>query len=347
MSELLTAAAAALGLPEPLVQRSAAARATETGMTVDEVLDAWAGGGQVATPAPAATELDEPGTDRDEVVEDVVIETPESAPADLTAPTAPTAPAAPAAPVAGPMPTEVNSREAARLPEVVTVPTAGIRERTSFATPRWLTTLLLAAPLFALFALGGAATGECGSATELRTDVITGEIVDCDGSEYTGRTPGGGGQDFVAIGGNVYAGSGVANVNCAACHGAQGEGGVGLPLAGVVTTFGSCTDHIEWVQLGSSGFTDAGRNTYGDTDKQVTRGMPGFAGTLSDEQVAAVVAFERVRFGGGNPDEVLVDCGLVEETDENGESGESGENGDNGEGEGEAEAAGGLTRSSS
>ncbi len=58
MSELSAAAAAALGIPEAIVTRSASARATETGMTVDEVLSAWAGGG-VATappgPAPAAT----------------------------------------------------------------------------------------------------------------------------------------------------------------------------------------------------------------------------------------------------------------------------------------------------
>ncbi len=53
MSELSAAAAAALGVPEAIVMRSAAARAAETGMTVDEVLGAWAGGGTVAGPAPA------------------------------------------------------------------------------------------------------------------------------------------------------------------------------------------------------------------------------------------------------------------------------------------------------
>jgi cytochrome c oxidase cbb3-type subunit II len=56
MSELSAAAAAALGIPEAIVQRSAAARAEETGMTVDDVLTAWAGGGDIpppAAPAPA------------------------------------------------------------------------------------------------------------------------------------------------------------------------------------------------------------------------------------------------------------------------------------------------------
>ena len=51
MSELLTAAAAALNAPEGLVQRSAAARATANGTSVDEVLAAWAGGAPAASPA--------------------------------------------------------------------------------------------------------------------------------------------------------------------------------------------------------------------------------------------------------------------------------------------------------
>jgi len=54
MSDLSVAAAAALGVPESIVLRSAAARAAETGMTVDEVLTAWAGGGVVAGAPPAA-----------------------------------------------------------------------------------------------------------------------------------------------------------------------------------------------------------------------------------------------------------------------------------------------------
>jgi len=52
MSDLLAAAAATLGTPEALVKRSAEARATATGMTVDEVLAEWAGGGSVAGSAP-------------------------------------------------------------------------------------------------------------------------------------------------------------------------------------------------------------------------------------------------------------------------------------------------------
>jgi len=52
VSDLLTAAATALNVPEPLVQRSAAARATANGTSVDDVLAAWAGGAPIATSAP-------------------------------------------------------------------------------------------------------------------------------------------------------------------------------------------------------------------------------------------------------------------------------------------------------
>jgi hypothetical protein len=225
------------------------------------------------------------------------------------------------------MPTEVGPREAARLPEVVTVPTAGIRERTNSIIPKWLTVLLLAAPLFALFALGGLATGECGEATELRVDVITGEIVNCDGSEFTGSGGPGGGTDFIGLGGNIYAGSGVAGVNCSGCHGAAGQGVGNFPgMGGVVNVFSRCEDHIEWVTLGAVGFQAQGRTTYGDTQRPVSA-MPAFGGSLTEEQIASVVAYERVRFGGADRDQTLIDCGLAADPGEpdDGDSGDAGE----------------------
>lgn len=54
VSDLLTAAAAALDTPEILVERSAAARAEANGTSVDDVLAAWAGGAPVTAAAPAA-----------------------------------------------------------------------------------------------------------------------------------------------------------------------------------------------------------------------------------------------------------------------------------------------------
>ena len=317
----LSAAAAALGIPEAIVQRSAAARAAETGMTVDEVLAAWAGGGSVSgapaeasEPAPAAEQTATASETAAEREEETVAEEVPAAPA--AAP-----PSAPSGPVTrSPIPAEVTAAEAAGLPEVITVPTAGIRERTNLAIPRWLAAVMLIIPAFALFALGGSATGECGEDTELATNVITGQVVNCDGTEFTGSGAGGGGGDFVAMGEDVYL-----NVaSCDGCHGAQGQGGVGPSFSGVLTTFGSCADHIEWVTLGSSGFQEAGESTYGDTGKPIAGGMPSFGGTLTEEQLASVVAFERVRFGGADPAETLTDCGLAPaEGEEGGAPGET------------------------
>jgi len=315
----LSGAANALGLPEPLVERSAAARAAASGTSVDDILTAWAGGETVASAPPAESEEQpaEPETEAP-AVPDAEAPAPPTPLIETPQPAAPESPARPvSAPSRAPVPAEVTAAEAAHLPDVVTVPTAGIRERTNFVIPRWLIGLMLVAPLFALFALGGSATGACGEATELTVDVITGEIVNCDGSEFTGGGAGGGGGDFVAMGGEIYSGAAVGAVNCAGCHGPNGQGSGTFPaLTGVLTTFGSCTDHIEWVRLGSAGFPDG----YGDTNKPTGGGMPAFGGTLSDEQIAAVAAFERVRFGAGNPDEVLADCGLAE-----GAEGEDGE----------------------
>lgn len=84
----LAAAAAALGIPEDLTSRSAAARAAANGTDTDSVIAAWAGGGSVATQAPAP-----------ETAAPVVEESP---PADPAPPV--DAPAAPVeAPVAAPV----------------------------------------------------------------------------------------------------------------------------------------------------------------------------------------------------------------------------------------------------
>jgi hypothetical protein len=54
MSEFLSAAADTMKVPEPLVKRSAEARSKATGASLDEVLQAWAGGGPAPAAAPAA-----------------------------------------------------------------------------------------------------------------------------------------------------------------------------------------------------------------------------------------------------------------------------------------------------
>ncbi len=94
MSDLSAAAAAALGIPEPIVQRSAAARATETGATVDEILTAWAGGGAApvsSAPAPPPAEEQAPetatGPEPEPEVEAPVVDAPPAAPAAAAAAT--------------------------------------------------------------------------------------------------------------------------------------------------------------------------------------------------------------------------------------------------------------------
>ena len=354
----LSGAASAMGLPESLVQRSAEARAAESDASVDEILAAWAGGEAVSAPSSEASlgEVSSPeagteGATPEETTEEIQPAA-ESAPEPVVQAPQPEAtppPPAAGAPTRAPVPAEVTVAEAAHLPEVVTVPTAGIKERTNFSIPRWLVALMLVAPLFALFALGGSATGACGEGTELAIDVISGEIVNCDGTEFTGGGAGGGATDFVALGADLYVGAVTPASNCAGCHGADGQGGVGPALTGVVTTFGSCEDHVTWVQLGSEGWRAEIGDTYGDTNKPVGSGMPPH-GALTDEQLRAVTAFERVRFSGTDEEETLVDCGLVEaEGEEGGEEGEggdgeapedgSGEGGDTGNGETPTEGA--------
>lgn len=315
----LAGAAAAMGIPESLVERSAAARSAQTGASVDEILTAWAGGEAAAADQAARAK-------RVDAVEEVVEETPvveEAAPTPAAIVVEP-APVAAGVTTRAPTPDEVTASQASHLPEVITVSTAGIKERTNFVIPRWLTAVMLIVPLFALFALGGSATGECGEATELATDVVTGQIVNCDGTEFEGAGPGGGGTDYFALGADIYNGVAIAGVNCSGCHGPNGQGTAAFPsLSGVLTTFGACTEHVEWVTLGSAGFTAQG--AYGDTNKPVNGGMPSFAGSLTGEQIAAVSAFQRVRFGGADPDQTLIGCNLAVSPEEGGEDEEGGE----------------------
>jgi hypothetical protein len=92
MSELLTAAADALSVPESLVQRSAAARATANGTSVDDVLSAWAGGAPTAGAAPAVAPA--PAEEEAPVAEEPAPEAPAPAPEPAAQPEAVTPAAA-------------------------------------------------------------------------------------------------------------------------------------------------------------------------------------------------------------------------------------------------------------
>ncbi len=77
----------------------------------------------------------------------------------------------------------------------------------------------------------------------------------------------------IQVGEQVYASA------CASCHGRLGEGGVGPSFAGVTTRLPDVADQIQVVVEG--------------------RGqMPAFGASLTDEQIEAVIAYERTVLDG-------------------------------------------------
>ncbi len=73
----------------------------------------------------------------------------------------------------------------------------------------------------------------------------------------------------------------------------------------------ACPSHIEWVALGSAGWPD---DTYGAQNKPVAGGMPAF-GSLTETELAQVVLYERVEFGGEDEEAAEQECGFAEEAD--------------------------------
>jgi mono/diheme cytochrome c family protein len=81
--------------------------------------------------------------------------------------------------------------------------------------------------------------------------------------------------------------------NCASCHGASGDGSGGAPAfidGAVVETWPDWRDHVMWVKLGDDNWPG---DTYGAQNTPKSSGMPSFAGTLTDQQIAQVVLHER------------------------------------------------------
>lgn len=292
--QLLTAASEAMSTPESIVGRSARARASATGVTPEQILAEWAGVDLGDAPAPAA---------------------PAAAAAAAQPPAAEPVPAAPAAEVdvevippsaEAPEPEPEPMPEPEEEPEEMLVGSAGIRAMRRFALPGWLTATFVVVPLAALFYAATFATGpECGNGGALAIDPESGLAENCDGSEFgsLGGSP-------LQLGAALYTVD--AAPACQSCHGPQGGGGAGPALAGgsVVATFGSCEDHIQWVSLGSVGWNDEVGATYGDNNKPVGGGgvMQGYAPDLSPEEIAAVVIYERVTFGGLDQAAVEADC---------------------------------------
>ena len=287
MGELLAKVAEILGAPETLVQRSAEARAEASGNTVEEVLQSWAGGEAIAASAPVTKEAPV-----EEVKEEVVAEE---------------------VPIAKSVTTKVET-----VIKKVSMAnnTMGIKLNTETTLPRWLNFSFMIIPVFILIGMiNTSGAQECGVNGILDVDRKSQQTVNCDGSPFEGKgVASTNAVNYVAVGQQVYSGAAA----CAGCHGANGGGGVGPSFIGgaLYKTFPTCADHAKWIQLGSAGWQAEVGAAYGAEDTISIGGMPGFQGKLTEEELMAVVVFERVVFGGGNTEEVLIDCGLLETEEE-------------------------------
>ena len=299
MSDLVNKVAELLNAPVDLVQRSAEARAAASGVSVDDVLSSWAGGESVAASAPKEEAPVEETVEEEAPVEETVEEE---------------------------APVEEAPKEEAVVATAVTRQvtksisfaneTMGIKINSENLLPKWLNFSFIIIPLFILIGLiSSSNTQECGERGMLNVDRKSQEAVNCDGSPYEGRGVAATNTiNYIALGQEVYAGAAA----CAGCHGGGGGGGVGPAFTGgaLYTTFPTCADHTKWIQLGSAGWQAEVGPTYGAEDTVSIGGMPGFQGKLTEDELYAVVVFERVVFGGGNTEEVLSDCGLLETEEE-------------------------------
>ena len=297
MSELLSKVAEILKAPEELVQRSAEARAEASGKSVDEVLQSWAGGEAIESSPAAETPVEEAPVEEARV-EEVVEETPvEEAPVEEVVEEAPI---------------EASVKTVVKKVSVINK-TMGIKLNAEASLPGWLNFSFLIIPLFILIGMiNTSAAQECGDKGILNVDRKSQQTVNCDGSPFEGTGVASSNTvNYVALGQQVYSGAAA----CAGCHGANGGGGVGPAFIGgeLYTTFPTCSDHAKWIELGSAGWQSEVGPTYGAENKVSIGGMPGFQGKLTEDEIYAVVVFERVVFGGGQTEEVLTDCGLLEE----------------------------------
>ncbi len=305
MGELLAKVAEILGAPETLVQRSAEARAEASGNTVEEVLQSWAGGETIAASAPAAEEAPV-----EEVKEEIVVE---EAPVEEVKEEIVVEEALVAKSVTTKVETVIKKVSMANN-------TMGIKLNTDTTLPRWLNFSFMIIPVFILIGMiNTSGAQECGVNGILDVDRKSQQTVNCDGSPFEGKgVASTNAVNYVAVGQQVYSGAAA----CAGCHGANGGGGVGPSFIGgaLYTTFPTCADHAKWIQLGSAGWQAEVGAAYGAEDTISIGGMPGFQGKLTEEELMAVVVFERVVFGGGNTEEVLIDCGLLETEEEDEEN---------------------------
>lgn len=211
----------------------------------------------------------------------------QAAPADAPAAASP---AVPAAPAAAPVPAEPVVEVEAPVPPYVT---AALQRKT---IPYWVMPVLLFLPIWAIYYVG-----------------------------YLERPPADP-EGLLFEGGEVYA------EVCASCHGGTGSGGTGRQLNGgeVLLTFPSdaagydgLAGHIAWVANGSDQTEITEGPVYGDpartgTDSPRTVGsfgaaMGNFTESLTVEELAAVVYYERVAHGGIDDETAAHELEVLEE----------------------------------
>ena len=88
-------------------------------------------------------------------------------------------------------------------------------------------------------------------------------------------------DELMAQGKDIY------DRSCIACHGAQGEGGIGNAIAGSPVVMGALPEHLAVVAKGVSGTA-----------------MQAFGAQLNDVELAAVLTYQRNAFGNNTGDVV-------------------------------------------
>ncbi|MER3453571.1 MAG: hypothetical protein C4318_00215 [Acidimicrobiia bacterium] len=172
-------------------------------------------------------------------------------------------------------------------PEELVESAAGIKEVASSRAPGWLVLAFVIIPIVSILYLTQFSHGvQCGQAGTLKVGG-NGQLQTCDGKPLP--SPGAGGTKKQGPdGAQIFA------QRCAACHGPNGEGGVGRPLnknngTTLLEDFPTAAAQIEFVTKGNQAFPQG----WGANARPPRGVMPAFGNTLSPDEIQAVVQFER------------------------------------------------------
>lgn len=174
-------------------------------------------------------------------------------------------------PAPAPAPAEVAPATAAKVYAPASQPTGVARGYRGARVPAWLIPVYIAVPLLMI---------------ALTFSIVNALEEEANNSSSTGPD-----------------GAAIYTKQCAACHGPEGGGGVGPALANVGKVFPDFKTMYEWVlnvAAETNGpYGEGGQGNNGEGAR--TGAMPAFEGTLSPEEIYAVVAHEREVYGGEDP----------------------------------------------